>query len=142
MYETIVSNIKYAMKEKNTNLKDVLKQVQIKAQATAKENKVEITDQIVIDAINKEIKQLNQTLDAIKSKPESDLFKSTMEKINILKTYLPEQLSEEEIEREIRKIMFNNAGIPTGRLTGIVMKTLKGKADNITIKKVLDRVSK
>lgn len=142
MYETIVSNIKYAMKNKNKNLKDVLKQVQIKAQATAKENKVEITDQIVIDAINKEIKQLNQTLDAIKSKPESDLFKSTIEKINILKTYLPEQLSEEEIEREIREIMFNNTGIPIGRLTGIVMKTLKGKADNITIKKVLDRVSK
>ena len=97
LYETIIFNIKEAMKEKNTTLKDVLKQVQTKAQATAKENKVEITDEIVLEAINKEIKQLNQTLDSVKSKPESELFKSTMEKINILKAYLPEQLSEEEI---------------------------------------------
>lgn len=142
LYETIMSNIKDAMKEKNTTLKDVLKQVQTKAQATAKESKTEITDEIVIDAINKELKQLNQTLDAVKSKPESDLFKSTMEKITILKAYLPEQLSEDEIAKEIRKIIFNNEGIPSGKLTGIVMKTLRGKADNLTIKKVLDTIIK
>lgn len=140
LYETIIFNIKEAMKEKNTTLKDVLKQVQTKAQATAKENKVEITDEIVLEAINKEIKQLNQTLDSVKSKPESELFKSTMEKINILKAYLPEQLSEEEIEKEIRKILSENEGVNKGKLTGIVMKTLKGKADNVTIKKVLDRI--
>lgn len=139
LYETIMSNIKDAMKEKNTTLKDVLKQVQTKAQATAKESKTEITDEIVIDAINKELKQLNQTLDAVKSKPESDLFKSTMEKITILKAYLPEQLSEDEIAKEIRKIMFNNEGIPSGKLTGIVMKTLKGKADNKIIKACIDK---
>lgn len=103
LYETIMSNIKDAMKEKNTILKDVLKQVQTKAQATAKESKTEITDEIVIDAINKELKQLNQTLDAVKSKPESELFKSTMEKITILKEYLPEQMSEDEIANEINK---------------------------------------
>lgn len=142
LYETIMSNIKDAMKTKNTILKDVLKQVQTKAQATAKEQRVEITDEIVIGAINKELKQLNQTLDSVKSKPESDLFKSTMEKITILKAYLPEQLSEEEIEKEIRKIMFMNEGTPVGKLTGIVMKTLKGKADNVTIKKVLDSITK
>ena len=142
LYETIMSNIKDAMKEKNTTLKDVLKQVQTKAQATAKENKTEITDEIVIDAINKELKQLNQTLDAVKSKPESDLFKSTMEKITILKTYLPEQMSEDDIAKEIRKIMIENEGTPSGKLTGIVMKTLKGKADNLTIKKVLDTLIK
>lgn len=142
LYETIMSNIKDAMKTKNTTLKDVLKQVQTKAQTIAKENKVDITDEIVINAINKELKQLNQTIDSIKSQPESDLFKSTMEKIKILKGYLPEQLSEEEIEVEIRKIINDNEGIHSGKLTGMVMKTLKGKADNVTIKKVIDKVIK
>lgn len=142
LYETIMFNIKDAMKEKNTTLKDVLKQVKSKVQATAKENKTEITDEIVIDAINKELKQLNQTLDAIKSKSESELFKSTMEKITILKAYLPEQMSEDDIAIEIQKIISENSGIPVGKLTGIVMKTLKGKADNKTIKKVFDKITK
>ena len=139
LYETIMSNIKDAMKEKNTTLKDVLKQVQTKAQATAKENKTEITDEIVIDAINKELKQLNQTLDAVKSKPESDLFKSTMEKITILKAYLPAQLSEDEVNMEVQKILAENSSEPKGKLTGIVMKTLKGKADNKIIKACIDK---
>lgn len=118
------------MKEKNTILKDVLKQVQTKAQATAKESKTEITDEIVIDAINKELKQLNQTFDLIKDKTESDLFKSTVEKINILTDYLPEQLLEDEIANEIKQIISENTDVPIGKLTGIVMKSLKGKADN------------
>lgn len=142
LYETVMSNIKDAMKEKNTILKDVLKQVQTKAQATAKENKTEITDEIVIDAINKELKQLNQTLDAVKSKPESDLFMSTMEKITILKAYLPEQMSEDEIANEIKQIISENTDVPIGKLTGIVMKSLKGKADNKVIKKVFDEINK
>lgn len=135
LYETVMSNIKDAMKEKNTILKDVLKQVQTKAQATAKESKTEITDEIVIDAINKELKQLNQTFDLIKDKTESDLFKSTVEKINILTDYLPEQLLEDEIANEIKQIISENTDVPTGKLTGIVMKSLKGKADNKVIKK-------
>jgi hypothetical protein len=142
LYETIKSNIKDAMKEKNTTLKDVLKQVQAKAQADAKEHKTDITDEIVLNAINKELKQLNQTLEEVKSKPESELFKSTMEKIVILKAYLPEQLSEEDIAKEIQKIISENPDVAGGRLTGLVMKSLKGKADNQTIKKVLDSITK
>lgn len=142
LYETILNDIKAAMKNKNTTLKDVLKQVQSKAQAIAKEAKTEITDEITVEAINKELKQLNQTLDSIKSMSESNLFKSTTEKIEMLKKYLPEPLTEEEIAREIRRIMHSNDGVSAGKLTGIIMKELKGKADNITIKKVIDNIIK
>lgn len=142
LYETIQQNIKDAMKNKNTTLKDVLKQVQTKVQATAKEKKVEITDEIVIDAVNKELKQLNQTLDAVKSKPDSELFKSTVEKINILKTYLPEQLSDDEIRAEVEKVISENADVPKGKLTGMIMKQLKGRAEPARIKSVIDSLLK
>ena len=68
LYEAIMSDIKDAMKSKNITKKDVLKQVQTKAQSDAKENKSDITDEVVIKAINKELKQLNQTKEAISSK--------------------------------------------------------------------------
>lgn len=139
MYETIMADIKTAMKEKDVTKKDVLKQVQTKAQADAKEHKVEISDEIVMTAINKEIKQLNQTLDAIKGKEDSELYKSTVEKLNILKAYLPAQLSEDEVNMEVQKILAENSSEPKGKLTGIVMKTLKGKADNKIIKACIDK---
>lgn len=138
IYNNILADIKEAMKTKNVNKKDVLKQVQTKAQAEAKENKCEITDEIVINAINKELKQLNQTKDAIKCKPDSDLYKSTEEKIKIIMGYLPEQLAEDECLAEVGKILNANIDMPTGKLTGLVMKTLKGKADNKLIKECID----
>ena len=141
IYGCIQADIKTAMKEKNVVLKDVLKQVQTKAQATAKEKKVEITDEIVVDAINKELKQLNQTLDSVKSKPDSDLYKSTMEKIVILKGYLPEQMSEDEVFAEVSKIKEANPDVTGGKLIGVVMKGLKGKADNKLIRDCINKLS-
>lgn len=140
IYETILNDIKTAMKEKDTDKKDVLKQVQIKVQADSKENKKEITDEMVLSAITKELKQLNQTKDAIASKPDTPLYQSTNYKIGILDTYLPEQMSVEEIKAEIKKLMIDNPNVTGGKLTGLVMKALKGKADNKTIKECIDKI--
>lgn len=140
IYETILNDIKTAMKEKDTDKKDVLKQVQIKVQADSKENKKEITDEMVLSAITKELKQLNQTKDAIASKPDTPLYQSTERKIGILDTYLPEQMSVEEIKAEIKKLMMDNPDVTGGKLTGLVMKALKGKADNKTIKECIDKI--
>lgn len=140
IFEIIMADIKEAMKTKNTDKRDVLKQVQAKAQAEAKENKCEITDEVVLNAISKELKQLNQTKDAIISKPESDLYKSTVLKIEILLTYLPTQLSEEECITEVKKIISENEGLQKGKLTGLIMKSLKGRADNKLIKNCIDKL--
>ena len=140
IYETILNDIKTAMKEKDTDRKDVLKQVQIKVQADSKENKKEITDEMVLSAITKELKQLNQTKDAIASKPDTPLYQSTNRKIGILDAYLPEQMSVEEIKAEIKKLMMDNPDVTGGKLTGLVMKALKGKADNKTIKECIDKM--
>lgn len=141
LYNNIMNSIKESMKSKDTHRRDVLKQVQTKAQAFAKENKCEITDDIVMDSIRKELKQLNQTLEAIKSKPESDLYKSTTYKIEVLTEYLPKQLNREECLEAVQKVI-DNAGetVNTKSLIGIVMKELKGKADNKLIKECFDEV--
>lgn len=141
LYNNIMNYIKESMKSKNTHRRDVLKQVQTKAQAFAKENKCEITDDIVMDSIRKELKQLNQTLEAIKSKPESDLYKSTTYKIEVLTEYLPKQLNREECLEAVQKVIDNAGEVAnTKSLIGIVMKELKGKADNKLIKECFDEV--
>lgn len=141
LYNNIMNSIKESMKSKDTHRRDVLKQVQTKAQAFAKENKCEITDDIVMDSIRKELKQLNQTLEAIKSKPESDLYKSTTYKIEVLTEYLPKQLNREECLEAVQKVIDNAGEVAnTKSLIGIVMKELKGKADNKLIKECFDEV--
>lgn len=142
LYDVIMLDIKEAMKSKDTNKRDVLKQVQTKAQAEAKEKKVDLTDEIILNAISKELKQLNQTKDAVSSKPDSDLYKSTVEKIKILQGYLPEQLSEDECLAEVGKLLNSTEDLPKGKRIGLIMKELKGKADNKLIKQCIDALLK
>lgn len=141
LYDVITAEIKSAMIEKNVDKKDVLKQIKMKSDAIVKESKSEMTDEVVQQAIAKELKQLNQTFDAIKDKTDSELYASTVKKIGILKAYLPKQLSEDEIRTEIEKIKVENSDVKSGQLLGIVMKTLKGKADNKLIKSVFDSLN-
>lgn len=142
LYDVIMSDIKEAMKSKDISKRDVLKQVQSKTQADAKEKKIEISDEVVLNAIAKELKQLNQTKDSVASKPDSDLYKSTVEKISILQGYLPEQLSEDECLYEVGEILNRTTDMPKGKRIGLIMKELKGKADNKLIKQCIDALLK
>lgn len=108
IYDNILAEIKLAMKNKETYKKDVLRQVQAKAQATAKERKCEITDEIVIKSIEKELKQLNQTRDSLKGREDTPLFKETISKIDELERWLPKKMTEAEVEEAIKGMLEDN----------------------------------
>jgi uncharacterized protein YqeY len=137
-----MSEIKEAMKNKETDKKDVLKMAVTKAQSVAKEKKCEITEEIMLDGIKKELKQLNQTKDSLKGKEDSDLYKSTLYKIEILNKYLPEMLGEKDVMLRVIFILEEANAKNKGEAMKIVMKELKGKADNKTILKCVDEYLK
>ena len=149
--ERIKDDIKQAMIDKDEVKKNTLKMVVNKANAQAKDialkNKTEIklTDEVMIAAINKEFKQVEETIAMIESngKTDSELYANSVKARAILAEYLPKQLTEEELEVEIRKLL---EGIDTSN-KGLVMKTvmgeLKGKANgkliNTVTMKILNR---
>ena len=152
MLARIRNDIKVAMREKNIIKKDVLKMILLKSEEIAKEDaiknkkdlaKIHPTDEMVIDACNKELKQLNQTKDILVSngKEDSELYKETIEKISIVTSYLPKQLSEEELKEKIRELI---SGIEDKSNKGLIMKTvmsnLKGKADGKIINSCVQEV--
>lgn len=152
LYSQIKEEIKTAMKNKDSTCKDVLKMVVDKAKAIVKEKnptgtEEDITDDIVLQAIRKEVKQLNQTKESLNGKEDTELYISTTRKIDILSQYLPVQMTEEElkefIERELIELTSVNVEI-SPKIKGMVMKNimpeLKGKADNKMIAQILDKL--
>lgn len=146
--ERIKDDIKQAMIDKDEVKKNTLKMVVNKANAQAKDialkNKTEIklTDEVMIAAINKEFKQVEETIAMIESngKTDSELYANSVKARAILAEYLPKQLTEEELEVEIRKLL---EGIDTSN-KGLVMKTvmgeLKGKANGKLINTVTMKI--
>lgn len=139
MFKKIQDEIKSAMRDKDIDKKGVLKMVSSKAQMIAKEKKSDVTDEIVSNAIKKELKQLNQTKDSLKGYEDSDLFKSTMNKIQILSGYLPKEMNKEEVEAKVAEILSKVDYPNFGAKMKAVMAELKGKADNKVIKEAVEK---
>lgn len=143
LYTVIKTQIKEAMKSKDTIKRDVLKMVIDKARSIKKEQypndtSEHISDEMILQAINREMKQLVQTKDALKDRTDCDLYVQTANKIDISTAYLPTQMTREEVEKAVYTILSNRDFPNFGMKMKAVMAELKGKADNKLIKEVVE----
>lgn len=143
MYIKIKSQIKESMKNKDVDKRDVLKMVVDKAKTIVKEKNPNdssdsIPNEIIIQAINKELKQLRQTKDSLKGKENSELYLTTLKKISILEMYLPKMMGIDEVQKEVERILSIGDYPNFGMKMKAVMPVLKDKADSKLIKKVVE----
>ena len=121
-----------AMKAKDTLKLNVLKMVKGAIQLEKINNGRELNDELFIDVVVKQIKERSESIEEFKKGNRQDLVDKTQAEIDILNTYLPEQLSEEEVDKVIDEI-FNEVKPTSQKDMGLVMKEatakLKGKAD-------------
>lgn len=100
----------------------------------------EATDEDVIAVIQKEAKQRKDSIEQFTAGERQDLADKESEELEILKTYLPQQMSEEEI-REIVKQTISEIGANTmadiGKAMGALMPKVKGKADGNLVSKIV-----
>lgn len=140
MLTKLRQEIKNAMKEKNTVKRDVFKLVLAKAQAIAKEKKSEeITDDMIIQAGQAEIKQINQALEL--ALVGGDFYNENLAKRTILEDFLPQMLGEYQIFEKVREYLkeMKNDGMDITN-KGLVMKTLMPKFKGIADGKLVNRV--
>ena len=141
--EKINDEIKLSMKEKNVDKLSALRSVKsaILLELT-KDGKTNMSDEIAIQIISKLVKQRKESASIFKSKKRVDLEKEELSQIKYLEVYLPKQLSEDEIEEyiSIKLNEIDNFSLKDmGRLMGLLMKELSGKADGKIISKILKR---
>ena len=105
-----------------------------------KEKGVELSKEDELTYVQRELKQ---TRDSLQQTPASrtDLIEETKKKIEILESYLPKQLSAEEIKEAIEKILSEKGLEPVKKSQGVVMKEMmaqyKGQVDGKLVNQVL-----
>ena len=130
--DRIYKDIVAAMKAKDKDKLSVLRMLKGSLQLENINKGKELTDDVVIDVISREIKQRKESIAEFTKGGREDLANETAKEIDILKAYLPEQLSEEEIEKIIDQV-FASVAPTSAKDMGKVMKEVtplvKGKAD-------------
>lgn len=131
--------IKQAMRDKDQLTKSVLTIVKSNLDLAEKEKGEALTEAEEIAIINREMKQVNQSLDGAKQAGRDDLIEQEEAKLRLLERFLPEQLSEEEVKEALAE-----AGVTSGMNMGDAMKIarplLAGKADGKTIASVVKQL--
>lgn len=132
MYDKIKEDIIIALKEKETLKLQTLRGIKGEIDLEHINKKVEINDDLVITVISRGIKTRRESIIEFEKGNRDDLISKTTEEINLLQTYLPAQLSDEEINKVLDEA-FNKVNPTSAKEMGLIMKEvtplLKGKAD-------------
>jgi len=103
----------------------------------------ELSDEETLSVIGRAVKQRKDSIEQFKKGGRTDLVDVEQAELAILETYLPTQMSRDEIIEYVK----NKLTDPTtpeatrgnkNQFTGFVMKELKGKADGAVVKEVID----
>lgn len=133
---TVFEQLKNAMREKNVLAKGVLTLLKSALDSAEKEKGEALSTVEETAIVNREIKQTNQALEGAQKAQRQDLIEQEEAKLVLLKSFLPQQLSEDEIIT-----MLTEAGITKGISMGDAMKIAKpllaGKTDGATMSKVV-----
>ena len=138
--ERINNDLKEAMKSKDSFRLSVIRMVKGAMQLAKPNPREELTDDDVITVISKQIKMRNDSIKEFEAAGRSDLVEQNKKEIEILNTYMPKQLSEEELTEIIDKV-FEEVKTTSQKDMGLIMKNIsplvKGKADMSLVNKLV-----
>lgn len=96
-----------------------------------------------IKLLQKLVKQRKDSLDIYEKQGREDLAQTEREEIEIIEKYLPEQMSEEELEKIVKAIVEKTGASSMrdmGKVMGMASKQLAGKADGKTISEIVKKL--
>ncbi len=135
----VFEQLKTAMKEKDILAKGVLSLLKSALDLAEKEKGEALTAEEEMAIVNREVKQTNQALEGAQKAERADLIEKEEAKLVLLKSFLPKQLSEEEIAKKLVA-----AGVEKGMNMGEAMKIAKpllsGQAEGAVISKVVKSI--
>ena len=119
--------VKYAMKAGDKLKLSTLRMLVAAIKQKEIDTRNELSDDEVISIIEKQVQQRLESAEQYKSAGRDELFEKESQEAEILTTYLPEKMSEEEVAEMIEKIM-SDMGEVTMKEMGNLMATLKNQA--------------
>ncbi|QSS96523.1 GatB/YqeY domain-containing protein [Psychroflexus sp. ALD_RP9] len=138
----VMEKMKAAMKAKDSVALGSLRSIKnelLKAK-TSSGSAEELSEADELKLLQKLVKQRKESAQVYQEQGREDLAEAELSEAKIIETFLPEQLSEEEIEAKVKAIIteVNAEGMKDmGKVMGLASKQLAGKADGKTISKLV-----
>jgi len=96
----------------------------------------ELSDEEIMSVISGEIKKRKDSIVQYEKGGRDDLVKKEMSELEILKKYAPAEMPEEELRAIIKNKIIGQKDF--GKAMGLVMAEVKGRADGVAVKRIIE----
>ena len=142
--QQLKDDVKTAMREKNVVKRDSIRAINTMIKQIEVDERKELTDEDIIKLIQKGVKQREEAILQFKEASRDDLVGKEQEQIDIFALYLPEQVSDEVLESDMKEIIasvgaesMKDMGKVMGKATKHFAGVADGKRINQMVKKLL-----
>jgi len=124
----IQDDMKTAMKAGDKDRLKVVRLILASIKQIEVDKRIELDDAAVLDVLNKMVKQRRDSVSQFEQGDREDLAQIERDEIGVLETYLPEQMSKEDIDSLVAQVI-SETGAESIRDMGKVMGQIKAKAE-------------
>lgn len=144
MYQTILDDLKKAMLAKDAERLLALRAIKAalleKEIAERKGGDATLAEEQIIGVLQKMVKQRKDSLAQFSAAGRMDLAEKEQKEMSVIEAYLPQMMTEDEISKYVSAKMIElnvSKAAEIGKLMGVLMKDLRGKADGTLINAVV-----
>lgn len=141
LYEQLKNDMTGALRAGDQKKLSVIRMVisavkMLEIEKTAKE----IQEADILQILQKQVKQHKESIAQFEKGARPDLVAKEAEELKILVSYLPEQLSEAEVQKIVQAAIVETGAVlksDTGKVMKVVMAKVAGKTDGKTVNRIL-----
>ncbi|MGB9820483.1 MAG: GatB/YqeY domain-containing protein [Pseudothermotoga sp.] len=141
--EKLSEDLKQAMKAKEETKVRTIRLLIAAIRNFEVEKMGQATDEEVLQVMAKEVKKRLESIELYRQAKRDDLAVEEENELKIIKSYMPEQMSEEQI-RDLAKKIIQQYNLSSPRDIGTAMKFImpqvKGKADGKTVNRIVQEL--
>lgn len=140
--DIFLKELKTAMKEKDEIKKNTITMVRSAILQYEKDNRITLDDDGIMEVIAKEVKKRKDVLPEYEKSSREDLISALNREIEILSQYLPEQMTEQEIEEVIRQTVTETGAVgmkDMGKVMAAALAKVKGRADGKVVNQIVKK---
>lgn len=141
--ELLKSDLKDAMRAKEIVRRDCIRAINTMIKQIEVDERKDLDDAEVLKLIQRGIKQRTEAALAYKEAGRTDLEETELGQIEVFKKYLPQQLSDDELEAKT-KVIIEKVGAASmkdmGKVMGVASKEFAGVADGKRINEMVKKL--
>lgn len=142
LLERLNNDMKQAMKSKDKDKLTVIRMIKASLQNEAIKLGNELSEEQELTVLSREMKQRKDSLHEFDKAGRPDLVEKLRQELEVVELYMPEQLSEEEVESIVRETIAETGAsskAEMGKVMSAIMPKVKGKADGSLVNKLVQQ---